>query len=215
MESEELNPSDLGTLNYWQNHYKDEINNFKNHGDTGEVWFGEDIQKRVVNWMCKCPKIKKNSSIVDVGCGNGMLLNELANRDFINLTGIDYSEKAIVLAREIAENYKVKEKIVFLVCNILQMVFWNSFDVVVDKGTYDAISLSEGGTENRKKYITNVHSALKSDGLLVLTSCNWTKSELNQHFNGLFDYFDGIQTRQFQFGGNVGNTVTCVIYKKL
>lgn len=214
MDSAELNVSSLGTLEYWQNHYRDEIENFKHHGDTGEVWFGEDIQERVVGWICKCPQIKKISNIVDVGCGNGVLLVELANRGFNNLSGIDYSEEAIVLAREVAENLSVKEKIVYLVCDILQLVFWNSFDVVVDKGTYDAISLSEDGIENRKKYIKNVHSSLKSNGLLVLTSCNWTRKELDTHFHELFEHFDRIQTPQFQFGGNVGNTVTCVIYKK-
>lgn len=212
--SEELNPSDLGTLDYWQNHYTDEIANFKNHGDTGEVWFGEDIQERVVKWISKCSQIKETSSIADVGCGNGMLLVELANQGFKKLTGLDYSEKAVLLAREVAQQFNVKENIVYLVCDVLQLTFWNSFDVVVDKGTYDAISLSENGLENRKAYIENVHNSLKSDGLLVLTSCNWTKTELDKQFLGLFVNFDLIRTPQFKFGGNVGNTVTSVIYKK-
>lgn len=214
-EDQELNSSDLGTLDYWQNHYADEIENFRNHGDTGEIWFGEDILERIIKWICKCSYIKEKSSIADIGCGNGMLLVELASKGFTNLTGIDYSEKAILLAREVAQKLNVKDKIIYFICDVLQLAFWNSFDVILDKGTYDAISLSTDGAENRKKYINNVHRALKTDGLLVLTSCNWTKLELDKHFQHLFIYFDSIQTPQFQFGGNIGNTVTCVIYKKI
>lgn len=214
MENEELNPSDLGTLDYWQSHYTDEIENFKNFGDTGDVWFGEEILKRIIRWICKCSQITKSSQLADIGCGNGMLLVELANQGFTCLTGIDYSEKAIVLAREVAVKFAVKENITYLICDVLQLVFWDSFDFVVDKGTYDAISLSENGVENKKKYIKNVYRSLREDGLLLITSCNWTKNELDNQFLERFIYFDSINTPQFQFGGTVGNTVTCVIYKK-
>lgn len=214
MDSEELQPCDLGTLDYWERRYQEEIKNFKSHGDTGEVWFGEDILERVVSWICKCELIAKDSSIVDIGCGNGLLLVELANWGFKNLKGIDYSKKAIILAEKVAEKFDVQNVIAYAVCDILQPNIENTFDVIVDKGTYDAISLSENGLENRKKYINNVYNLLKSNGLLVLTSCNWTKGELDKQYGEKFVCFDVIPTPQFQFGGSVGNVVTCVIFKK-
>lgn len=214
MEGEDPDPCELGTLDYWESRYEEEIENFRSHGDTGEVWFGEDILERVVTWICRCPLIAKSNSIADVGCGNGLLLVELANRGFKNLTGVDYSEKAIMLAREVAEKLGVHKVISYVVSDILQAPLQSAFDVVVDKGTFDAVSLSEGGAENRKKYINNVRDSLKNNGLFVLTSCNWTKVELDEQFSKAFSCFDVIPTPQFQFGGSIGNVVTCVIYRK-
>ena len=37
--------------------------------------------------------VSKNSKILDVGCGYGRILNELAESGFIDLTGIDSAEK--------------------------------------------------------------------------------------------------------------------------
>lgn len=106
----ELNPSELGTQEYWDKRYKTEIKNFRTHGDIGDVWFGEESMDRVFHWMNKNEKITKNSKIIDLGCGNGLFLIELANNEYKDLTGVDYSEKAIVLAKEIAEKQEVEIK---------------------------------------------------------------------------------------------------------
>ena len=53
----------------------------------------------------------------------------------------------------------------------------------LDKGTYDAISLSpsEAGRK-RVCYIESVAALLSAGGLLVITSCNWTAEELKAQF---------------------------------
>lgn len=63
---EELHCSELGTRNYWQEAYKKEIANFDEHGDPGDVWFGEDSAYRVIKWICKCGA-PQDTAIVDVG----------------------------------------------------------------------------------------------------------------------------------------------------
>jgi len=55
-------------------------------------------------------------------------------------------------------------------------------DVVLDKGTYDAIGLSKNGAEDRQTYINKVHSILRPSGLVVITSCNYTEPELVSQF---------------------------------
>lgn len=52
------------------------------------------------------------------------------------------------------------------------------FDVITDKGTYDAIGLSENGQADKAQYRVAVWDLLKSDGILVITSCNNTADEL-------------------------------------
>lgn len=65
-EIEELGGSELGTKDYWDKSYNTEIANYKSHGDVGEVWFDEDSQIRVINWMLR-NDIPENSEIIDLG----------------------------------------------------------------------------------------------------------------------------------------------------
>lgn len=63
---QELDGSELGTKEYWEKSYNTEIRNYKSHGDVGEVWFDEDSQFRVINWLIK-NEIPEESSIIDLG----------------------------------------------------------------------------------------------------------------------------------------------------
>ncbi len=62
----------------------------------------------------------------------------------------------------------------------------SGFDVVIDKGTFDAISLRKDADDAKKRYRENVNSALgigKLQGqLLILISCNFTREELVEYF---------------------------------
>ena len=127
------------------------------------MWFGEDIAARIVKWMED--NISVSSHILDVGCGNGMLLVQLSSSGYLNLDGIDYSPDAITLAREVALHYKTN--INYDVGDILKGLSNDKqYDVVLDKGTYDAVSLSNEAKINSELYIRNVHKLLKEDGLL-------------------------------------------------
>lgn len=64
----ELSPSELGTKKYWDESYSTEIKNYLSHGDTGEIWFDESSQFRVIKWMLSNPSIiSKDDSIIDLG----------------------------------------------------------------------------------------------------------------------------------------------------
>lgn len=64
----DLESSELGTKEYWDDSYLKEIKNYNSHGDPGEVWFDESSQFRVINWLQKKNSaIDKNDSILDLG----------------------------------------------------------------------------------------------------------------------------------------------------
>ncbi|XP_076280523.1 EEF1A lysine methyltransferase 2 [Lasioglossum baleicum] len=215
---EELGPSDLGTLDYWERIYTEELDNFKDHGDVGEIWFGRNNSQKVVRWITTKLKLEKeNDKIIDIGCGNGMTLVELANKGFAKLMGVDYSQKAIDLACEVLQENNLS-RIDLKVCDILDpgsCELPTDFKVAHDKGTYDAISLHpEDPATKRKLYIETIKKILLPDGYLVLTSCNWTKEELETHFQNNLTIVDVLPSDSFSFGGQKGNTVTQLVLQK-
>ncbi|CAL8391390.1 unnamed protein product [Arctogadus glacialis] len=208
-------PSKLGTKQYWDEAYQTELETFRDIGDVGEIWFGEQSMGRVIRWMEKA-EIPKNASILDIGTGNGVLLVELAKEGYTNLTGIDYSAASVALAKDVLQaedlnNISVKEVDFLSGSGELK-----DFDVCVDKGTFDAISLNpENTNEVRIRYVQALGDALKEGGYFVITSCNWTKEQLLQRFCSGFEFVQQLPTPSIQFGGKTGNNVTALIFKRL
>ncbi|CAG8745269.1 4136_t:CDS:2, partial [Funneliformis mosseae] len=147
----EYEPSELGTKEYWESLYDRENKNFRENGDIGEIWFGEDSVEKMVDWVLKNSS-NSSTTILDIGCGNGHLLLELASNYFTNLIGIDYSPNAIRLAKDIAKNRNLDDIISYHVIDLINSSttgndeFWlngtRKFDIILDKGTFDAIALS-------------------------------------------------------------------------
>lgn len=148
-----------------------------------------------------------------------MMLVELYREGYRNLTGIDYSANAITLAKQIAadQNMDIAYEMLDLLNSneIVQKFETKTFDVVHDKGTYDAISLHpEHPAEKRAQYIENLFQLTSNNGLLILSSCNWTEAELCSSLKGKFQMYKTIPTPTFKFGGSVGSVVTQIVFKK-
>ncbi|KAM6444127.1 EEF1A lysine methyltransferase 2 isoform X2 [Python bivittatus] len=181
-EEEEFKPSALGTKEHWDAAYERELHNFKESGDTGDIWFGEESMTRIIRWLEK-QKIPLDSSVLDIGTGNGILLVELGKSGYTNLTGVDYSPSAVQLSKNIMEKEGLPY-IKLLVEDILNPSDeLPTFQICIDKGTFDAISLnSDGAAEKRKQYVKSLQRVLRSNGFFLITSCNWTKEELCKQF---------------------------------
>ncbi|KAL6225741.1 hypothetical protein ACLB2K_004590 [Fragaria x ananassa] len=245
----------LGLQSYWDAAYADELVNFREHGHAGEVWFGANVMEVVAAWtktLCidvsqgRMPNHVDNNkfeyveqghkffsswSVLDIGTGNGLLLQELSKQGFSDLTGTDYSEGAIDLARNLA-NRDGLPNINFLVDDILETKLERQFQLVVDKGTLDAVGLHPDGAIKRLVYWDSVSRLMVPGGILVITSCNNTKDELVQeveNFNQrtdvtqdqegckdtapLLQYLSHVRTYPtFMFGGSVGSQVATVAF---
>ncbi|PKI68426.1 hypothetical protein CRG98_011223 [Punica granatum] len=222
----------LGLQSYWDAAYADELANFHEHGHAGEVWFGGDVMETLVCWtksLClelsqghlptdvndikeepQDDKYLPSWSVLDLGTGNGLLLQELAKHGLCTFPQVD---------------------------DVLETKLDQQFKLVMDKGTLDAIGLHPDGTIKRIMYWDSVSKLVAPGGLLVITSCNSTKDEIvqevdeyNQRGGGasieaeapkdpeaarepIFRYLNHVRSYPtFMFGGSVGSRVATVAF---
>ncbi|XP_037128439.1 EEF1A lysine methyltransferase 2 [Syngnathus acus] len=205
--------SQLGTKEYWENAYQKELETFQDIGDVGEIWFGEESMNRVLKWMDNA-NIAKDAAILDIGTGNGAFLVEMAKQGYKNLTGIDYSPASVELAKSVLQAEGLTH------VNVKEVDFCRGelevYDVCIDKGTFDAISLNPDDTgEVKRLYVQALKASLKDRGLFSMTSCNWTKEQLLERFKEGFQFVQELPTPTFRFGGKKGNSVTALIFKRV
>ncbi|EAQ91211.1 hypothetical protein CHGG_03146 [Chaetomium globosum CBS 148.51] len=219
-----LDPSALGTKEYWDTLYTRELTNHSaNPRDEGTVWFDDsDAQAKMVAYLDEHALNHghdheheydpASAAVLDLGCGNGSMLFALRDEGWGGrLVGVDYSERSVELARAVGvsrregrggeedgeaegEGQGVGEtqgerEVEFKVWDVLNGPLSEveavpggtaGWDVVLDKGTFDAVSLS-GERDGQ--------GAADLRGLC----CNWTEAELR-------DWFE-TKTRPTEAGG--------------
>lgn len=145
------------------------------------------------------------------------------------MLGVDYSEASIQLAQRIARQ-RFEEA---ATSQLLRFEQWDlladqpgetwkgdGFDVVLDKGTFDAISLMQRreGSENPcVVYRDKVAPLVKPGYFLFVTSCNWTRDELVAWLapeHGELKFYKEAKYRTFTFGGRSGQSVVTVIFRR-
>ncbi|OCK75150.1 S-adenosyl-L-methionine-dependent methyltransferase [Lepidopterella palustris CBS 459.81] len=233
-----LSPSELGTKEYWDNTYTVELSNHALHpSDEGTIWFSDaSAEERILSFLASLDEVSvlgKNEGgtrFLDLGTGNGHLLFALREEGWRGeMLGVDYSAKSVELARAIGER-KSKEagaagEVRFEEWDILtqEPMEWlgEGWDVVLDKGTFDAISLSGQVDGSGKRvcegYRERVEPLVKPGGRLLITSCNWTSEELRAWFEvegGLFEYETSVKYPSFTFGGRTGQKVCTLCFKR-
>ena len=142
------------------------------------------------------------------------------------MVGVDYSRGSVELARRIAEEKGMEGDVRFEEWNIMKDEPGESwignqegFDVVLDKGTFDAISLSEEKDEAGRRvyegYRDRVQPLVKRGGHLLVTSCNWTEDELKIWFEGgQLEASGRIDYPRFSFGGQTGQSISSVCFRR-
>ena len=123
------------------------------------------VQKKVINYL----NIKKNSRILDIGCGTGNFLSILEKKNKnLKLYGIDISKEMLKIAET-----RLKSS-TLLINSAEEIKFKNEFDYVFSTEAFHHFS-------NQEKAVKNFYNALKKNGKLIIADV-----EMGFIFNFIF-----------------------------
>ncbi|XP_010526928.1 PREDICTED: methyltransferase-like protein 13 [Tarenaya hassleriana] len=163
------NPSSgpSSALAYLDPHYWDERFSSEEHYE----WFKDYSHFRHLIQN----NVKPSSSVLELGCGNSQLSEELYKDGIVDITCIDLSIVAVekMQSRLLSKGFK---EIKVLQANMLDLPFSDEcFDVVIEKGTMDVLFVDAGDPWNPRQEtmdkvmatLDNVHRVLKPDGIFI------------------------------------------------
>ncbi|KAK4699142.1 EEF1A lysine methyltransferase 2, partial [Phenoliferia sp. Uapishka_3] len=181
--------------------------------------FGEDSADDMVEWVSD--NLPTSVSIVDgafievqtaapanalpVGTGNGDLIFRLFAADYLNLTGIDYSEASIDFSRAIAaQRCPDLPESAFVIRDIFgEEESSCRYGLACDKGTLDAISLCEEKVKDgrlfKEVYPERIAAMLEPGGIFLLTSSRTFLAPVASTVGGILDHSLGLDV-----GGGTG-----------
>ena len=112
------------------------------------------------------------NSLLDVGCGDGRFLREVA-KIYPNkqLLGVDYSERAIAFAKAMSPG------ISYMVKNIIEEPLQQTYDVATSVEVLEHIP-----SKNLNEFLQGVANSLKAGGYLLLTVPHRNISVSNKHY---------------------------------
>ena len=108
--------------------------------------------------MSRDIKVKKDSKILDAGCGTGLVAQVLSDMNFKNIVGLDYSKDML----KIAKNKKIYKRLIQESLNKKTSLRSNQFDIVLCTGV-----LTSGHVG--AKAINELIRVTKNKGYLILS----------------------------------------------
>lgn len=180
------------TQSYWEERYVQLANNASSREDVGFEWFlSYDAMRPLLQAIIR----KRDAAILDVGCGTSSLLADLRHNGHTGrLVGIDYAASAIEASRRVIGDVEVELKC----ANVLDMDFEDqSFDVVVDKGTIDAIMCGDRHTVTLA--CAQIARVLKAGGRFVLCSHYAVSEECIARDSWLTPVLEGLLDSSHEF----------------
>lgn len=148
--------------------------------------FGPESVEKMVDWIVDhypiSTDLTESPTILEIGCGNGTLLFAVHEAGYNprRIHGIDYSENAISLAKSIASRKETED------ATAIQLTVHDfltedvprddntsrGWDLILDKGTFDAISLGEKDGSGRAphwRYPQRLSTLMKPGGRFLIT----------------------------------------------
>lgn len=163
--------------NSWWKHYFN-----KDYLELYYFLFDENRTKKEINFIINALKLKKDDKILDLCCGWGRHMIELAEKGY-NATGIDYSKPFLKVGKNIAKEKGIKAN--FIYGDICKFSFKKRFDVILNLFT----SFGYFSDSDNRKIIENISKSLNHKGKFIIDIPNICYFLF--HFKDVFKYKNG------------------------
>ena len=136
--------------------------------------FSATRQKLSPEVISLLPKLESNASVLDLGCGNGVLLTALPKT--VNYTGVDFSA---VLIKEATLTTGFDPVAKFILADILDQSVWNSlpqFDFIAALAVFHHLPTPD----DHIKLLRNIKQHLNSTGTCLISTWRLDQSKFDR-----------------------------------
>ena len=121
----------------------------------------EDAQQNKINHIIKKLNLKPGQKVLDIGCGWGGMVFEIARQTQCEVKGISLSENQIKYCKNKAKELKMDNQVHFELCDYREIK--DKFDRVVSVGAFEHF-----GKKFYKTFFKKVKNILNDDGICLL-----------------------------------------------
>ena len=147
-----------GDKNYWEDRYEEQS------GTTFDWLEDYESIKPIIDNL----SIKKESRILNVGCGNSEFSEKMYDEGFVHNYNIDICQNVIDYMKS---RNKDKKGLHFDVMDVCDMAYKDeTFDLIVDKSTIDALLCGDHSFMVVAKMLKEISRVLKTGGYYIIIS---------------------------------------------
>ncbi|CAE7208300.1 EEF1AKNMT, partial [Symbiodinium pilosum] len=153
-----------GDVNFWTEVYTQQ----RGREMAPQEWLVSYPHFVAQGWLRFFPS--KASRILDLGCGDSEFMTEAYDDGYEDITGVDIVPEVLDTMRQLNASKRPGIKYQLADARELSMFSDNSFDVVFDKSTLDALKCA--GPDSTSMMSSEIHRVLSSDGVYLCVSLN-------------------------------------------
>lgn len=143
---------------------KSNLDFWNSRAKLGHIAGSNDFMLKNLELQILLKKIPENSSVLDIGCGNGYALVKLAKEKNCQGIGVDFSEEMIKEAEKLSKENNQQSKIKFIVGDIRKIGKIGVFDYAFSERCLGNLS----NTDEQHKAFLNIMSNIKSGGYYLM-----------------------------------------------
>ena len=192
-----------GTHDYWEQRYIESEEPFE--------WY--------FNWThiepLLSPYFKGKDLALVLGCGNSEMSYEIQKDDIKMVVSIDVSKTVI---QQMTEKYKDNNNLLWYEMDCTDMGFKDDlFDVVFDKGTFDAILCGDNNLSNILMAMSEIWRVLKNNGFFIEISHSGPKFRMKmfKRSEENWKYFDPIEIKKNELGEEKFRPTYVYVFQKI
>ena len=121
----------------------------------------EDAQQNKLNHIIRKLDIKSGQRVLDIGCGWGGMVYEIARQSQCEVTGISLSENQINYCKKKAKEFKLDNQVNFELCDYREVK--GKYQRLVSVGAFEHI-----GKKFYKTFFKKVHNMMTDNGICLL-----------------------------------------------